>query len=148
MRVDDLETALSGEGRNYDLLLAADTLVYLGDLAPLFAAAANRLVPGGVFLFTVERNDGAGYALGPKRRWRHSEAYLRVQAEAAGFDIAGLLECHPRTEAGVAVEGYAVALERHGWGTWAMMMLHAAGCVEKAQESEFPPDAQSRINIR
>lgn len=112
LRVDDLETALSGEGRNYDLLLAADTLVYLGDLAPLFAAAANRLVPGGVFLFTVERNDGAGYALGPKRRWTHSEAYLRVQAEAAGFEIAGLLECHPRTEAGVAVEGYVVALER------------------------------------
>lgn len=114
LRVADLETALEEEGRNYDLLLAADTLVYLGDLAPVLRAAAKRLEIRGVFLFSVERKDGEGYELGPKRRWRHSETYLRAQAAAAGFDIAGFLECRPRTEAGKPVDGYAVALERPG----------------------------------
>jgi predicted TPR repeat methyltransferase len=112
LRIGDIEAALVEPGHGYDLLLAADTLVYLGDLAPLFAAAAQRLAPRGVFLFTVERKDGESFELGPKRRWRHSENYLHVQALAAGFEITGFLECSPRTEAGVPVEGYAVALER------------------------------------
>lgn len=111
LRVADLETALRDAGRRYDLLLAADTLVYLGDLAPVFAAAVQRLTLGGLFLFTVERKEGESYELGPKRRWRHSESYLRERADAAGIDVVGFLECQPRTEAGVPVEGFAVALE-------------------------------------
>ena len=108
VRVGDIETAASDGG--YDLVLAADTLVYLGDLEPVFRAAAEALVSGGTFLFTVERKEDDGYELGPKRRWRHSETYLRAVAAATGFDVAGFLECSPRTEAGVPVEGYAVAL--------------------------------------
>lgn len=110
--VGDIETALGETDRTYDLIIAADTLVYLGDLAPLFRAAAKTLSPGGAFLFTVERKDGDGFELGPKRRWRHSESYLREECERAGLSVAGFLECQPRTEAGQPVEGYAVALER------------------------------------
>ena len=112
LAVGDIETALAQSGPGYDLILAADTLVYLGDLARVFAGAARRLNPGGFFLFTVERSDGADFELGPKRRWRHSEAYLRAQAEANGLDIAGLVECAPRTEAGVPVAGLTAALSR------------------------------------
>lgn len=108
VRVGDIETVADESA--YDLVLAADTLVYLGDLEPVFRAAAKALVAGGTFLFTVERKDGDGYELGPKRRWRHSETYLRRVAGDAGFDVAGFLECSPRSEAGVPVEGYAVAL--------------------------------------
>lgn len=110
--VADIETALDDSSRRYDLVLAADTLVYLGDLAKLFRSAARVLAPAGHFLFTVERKDGDGYDLGPKRRWRHAEAYLRATAEAQGFAVAGFLECSPRSEKGEPVEGYAVALER------------------------------------
>jgi predicted TPR repeat methyltransferase len=110
VRVGDIETTDS-DG-SYDLVLAADTLVYLGDLEPVLRTAAKALAPGGTFLFTVERKEDDGYELGPKRRWRHSETYLRGVAAETGFDIAGFLECSPRTEAGVPVEGYAVALER------------------------------------
>jgi predicted TPR repeat methyltransferase len=108
--VADIEAALGGDGRMYDLIMAADTLVYLGDLAATFRGARNRLLPDGVFLFTVERAAGPAYELGPKRRWRHSDGYLRREAERAGFGVVGFLECSPRTEAGVPVEGYAVAL--------------------------------------
>lgn len=108
VRVGDIEMPASGSG--YDLVLAADTLVYLGDLEPVFRAAAKALVPSGTFLFTVERKEDDGYELGPKRRWRHSETYLRALASKMGFDVTGFLECSPRTEAGVPVEGYAVAL--------------------------------------
>lgn len=109
LRVADLETTLDG-ARTYDLILAADTLVYFGDLAEVFTGAAASLVPGGHFLFTVEKADGDGFELGPKRRWRHSQAYLRAQAGHAGFEICGFVDCVPRSEAGIPVEGFAVAL--------------------------------------
>jgi predicted TPR repeat methyltransferase len=104
--VGDIET-LTGA---YDLIVAADTLVYLGDLAAVFAATAHGLSPEGVFLFTVESKDGEGFELGPKRRWRHSEAYLRRAADEAGLEVASLMTCSPRSEAGKPVPGLAVAL--------------------------------------
>ncbi len=112
LHVTDLESALAEIDREYDLLLAADTLVYLGDLQRVFAGAERALRSGGSFLFTVEKKEAAGFELGPKRRWRHSESYLRDEATRGNFGIVGFLECHPRTEAGVPVEGYAVALRK------------------------------------
>ncbi len=112
LAVADIETALSAGGADYDLILAADTLVYLGDLAPTFEGAFRRLKSGGFFLFTVESNPDGCFNLGPKRRWRHAQDYLRECALAVGFDISGLLACSPRSEAGVPVEGFAVALHK------------------------------------
>jgi predicted TPR repeat methyltransferase len=109
--VADLETALAASGPAYDLMLAADTLVYLGDLTKVFAAAARRLAPEGYFLFTLEAaGDDQDFALGPKRRWRHGEAYVRRLAAEAGLAVAGLVAAAPRTEAGKEVPGLAVAL--------------------------------------
>jgi predicted TPR repeat methyltransferase len=107
LSVGDIETAPGGR---YDLILAADTLVYLGDLAPVLRAAVASLSPDGYFLFTTEAADGGGFELGPKRRWRHSESYLRETANRAGLSVAGLLAASPRTEANQAVAGFAVAL--------------------------------------
>jgi predicted TPR repeat methyltransferase len=107
LMVGDIETALTGK---YDLILAADTLVYLGDLAKLFGAVVGCLSPDGHFLFTTEAKDGEGFELGPKRRWRHGEAYIRDQAGRAGLSVAGLVAASPRTEANLPVPGFAVAL--------------------------------------
>jgi predicted TPR repeat methyltransferase len=110
LQVADLETALSAPGPGYDLILAADTLVYLGDLKRVFEGAHARLHSAGVFLFTVERAAGEGFELGPKRRWRHTEVYLRDLAKQTGFEVAGLVAAAPRHEANQPVEGFAVAL--------------------------------------
>ena len=117
LAVADLETALGTAGAVYDLILAADTLVYLGDLTAAFDGAAARLAPEGYFLFTTEallddKGGGDGFELGPKRRWRHSDAYLRATAQAAGLQVAGLVAATPRHEANQPVEGFAVALTR------------------------------------
>jgi predicted TPR repeat methyltransferase len=110
LAVADIETALGGE--EYDLILAADTLVYLGDLSVTFTGVAHCLKPDGFFLFTVETSSGPDFELGPKRRWRHSEDYLRRTAARAVLDVAGMLACSPRTEATAPVQGLAVALNR------------------------------------
>lgn len=110
LEVADLETALAQPGPGYDLILAADTLVYLGDLKTVFERARLRLLPDGYFLFTTEAKAGEGFELGPKRRWRHSDAYLRATAQSAGLSVAGLVAATPRQEANQPVEGFAVAL--------------------------------------
>lgn len=110
LAVADLETALAEPGARYDLILAADTLVYLGDLKTVFEGIRDRLLPDGYFLFTTETKAGEGFELGPKRRWRHSDAYLRAAAKAAGLSVAGLVAATPRQEAHQPVEGFAVAL--------------------------------------
>jgi predicted TPR repeat methyltransferase len=109
--VADLEAVLTGEGPSYDLILAADTLVYIGDLGPAFRGARRRLKPAGYLLCTVE-HQSEGYALGPKRRYRHGEDYLRREAAASGLDAVALLQCTPREDAGNPVNGWALALQR------------------------------------
>jgi predicted TPR repeat methyltransferase len=71
-------------------------------------SARSRLAPDGYFLFTVEAG-AEDFALGPKRRWRHSEAYLRRAAAETGFAVAGLVAASPRQEAQEPVQGFAVA---------------------------------------
>jgi predicted TPR repeat methyltransferase len=112
LHLADICAWLDEPGRNYELIFAADTVVYLGDLALLFCSVRRCLADGGSFLFTVERKEGCGFELGPKRRWRHSENYLRAVAERAGLGMAGMMACEPRREAGQPVEGWAVALTK------------------------------------
>ena len=107
---EDIETDLPCN--TYDLVIAADTLVYLGDLQGIFCNVHTTLKTDGSFLFTVERAAEGEYSLGPKRRWCHSEPYLRSLATEMGLEVSGLIACSPRTEAGVPVEGLAVALRK------------------------------------
>ncbi len=94
----------------FDIVVAADVLVYLGDLTKVFAVARGRLKPDGLWLFTTEKGETEGFGLGEKRRYRHSETYLRGLAETHGFNVASLIECVTRYEAGVAVPSWAAAL--------------------------------------
>lgn len=110
LMVGDVETFLAARGRNYDLLIAADVLVYFGDLAAVFRGAKLRLRPDGWFLFTIEKQIDSGFEPGPKRRYRHSADYIRETAMAAGLDCMGLIDCTPRKDAGEPVEGLAAAL--------------------------------------
>jgi predicted TPR repeat methyltransferase len=101
--VEVLPEQLSG----FDLVLAADVLVYLGDLAKIFALVRTALNRGGLWAFTVERSDAEDFVLGRKRRYRHSEAYLRTLAAAHDYEIASLIPCVVRHDAGVPVESLA-----------------------------------------
>jgi predicted TPR repeat methyltransferase len=88
LHVDEIGRHLAGTPQAYTLAIAADVLIYFGDLAPVFAAVASALKPGGLFAFTVEAGSGAPYSLTPSGRYVHDDAYVRAAAAAAGFEIA------------------------------------------------------------
>ena len=110
----DLETILAEPGRIYDLILAADTMIYFGNLSPTFAGVVERLAPDGFYLFAVESIPGEGWEQMPVNRFRHSEAYLRAVAARAGLNFIDIVPCLLRYEKGVPVAGFAVALQKQG----------------------------------
>jgi predicted TPR repeat methyltransferase len=76
----DLVPALADARGSFDLVLAGDVLIYLGELTPLFTAVRQALRPGGRFAFTVELAEGTGYRVQPTIRYTHSRAYLQELA--------------------------------------------------------------------
>ena len=103
---------LAATPARWDLLVAADMLMYLGELAPLLAAAHRALRSGGWFAGTVERSDGPGFSLQPSRRFAHSRSYLQEAIKAAGFAAVSWREFVPRWEAGRPVPGLLFVLRR------------------------------------
>jgi predicted TPR repeat methyltransferase len=94
-----------------DLALAADVLVYVGDLAPVIAGAARALRPGGLFAATLQAGPEP-YALLPDRRFGHGEAYVRATISNAGLSLRHLAPVSTRRDRGVDVPGLVVVAER------------------------------------
>ena len=105
LTVGDLVDCIKARPGRYDLLVAADVLIHLGDLAPLMAAAAAALRPGGGFAFTVERGERNDFALSPTGRYTHGEAYLRSLADSHGLIVRLLEPTSTRREQGRPVPG-------------------------------------------
>lgn len=107
-------TEAAARPATYDLVAAADVLIYLGDLAPTFAAAAAALRSGGVFAFTVEKlaDESRDYALQDSRRFAHSAAYLRRLAAAHGLSVRRIEDNWTRTENGRELPGLVCIVTR------------------------------------
>jgi predicted TPR repeat methyltransferase len=90
LHVDDIVDFLdggTGDVARFDLITAGDVFIYIGNLAPTFAAVRARIAPDGVFAFSVEVSDDADYVLCPTGRYAHAEHYIRALAAENGFDV-------------------------------------------------------------
>ncbi len=113
LAVGSIEAALEqAEPNTFDLLTAADVLVYCGDLAPVMAGAARVLISGGLFGFTLQRGDGTeGFAIGSDLRFAHAPNHARDSIGAAGLTIRRFEEVSTRIEKGCAVPGLLIVAE-------------------------------------
>ena len=137
LRVADLVATLSADRAQWDLIVACDTLVYVGDLRSVFAFAFQALRPGGWLIATVEApeeresasterpSEGRAWReisstesasteieLKKTRRFGHRERYLRKLADEVGYRCRGVVRGGLRREQGTPVEGIGFALER------------------------------------
>lgn len=79
---DEAVAFLQAHPETYDLIFAVDMVIYFGDLAPLLAAAARALRPGGLLALSTEASsDQADWSLLSSGRFSHADAYV---ARAAG----------------------------------------------------------------
>ena len=95
-----------------DLILAADAVVYLSDLAPLLCEARRVLVRGGLLAFTSETHGGDCVILGEGLRYAHSAGYLRASIEAAGLALSRLEDLSARNEDNAPVPGLVVVAKK------------------------------------
>jgi predicted TPR repeat methyltransferase len=114
---DDLACAdivdwLAERPASCDLAVAADVLVYIGDLAPLFARVRRALRAGGLFAFSCEALDaaGPGFAIQPSNRFAHTLGYVQTTAQAAGFDVVATAHAVLRQDHGRDIAGHLVLL--------------------------------------
>ena len=111
----ELVQFLAGRPGAFDVLVSADTLIYFGELAPMFAAAHAALRPGGTLVFTLEALDAADdapFRLTESGRYAHALPGLRARVAAAGFAEPAVAAITPRLESARAVAGWLVTTRR------------------------------------
>ena len=101
---------LETKPNRFDLIFAADSLIYFGDLGPLLSATSGVMVQGGLFALSIEVATGDGFTLQPSGRFAHSLDYLK--AAAIDFTILETVESNIRLEAGRPVSGLYVIMKR------------------------------------
>ena len=100
----------------WNLIAATDVLPYMGALEGFFDAAAARLVPGGLLVYSCETLSapemaGQNYIVGEKHRFAHDKAYLdRLMAPA--FDTRHHEAITVRYDDGAPVPGYLIIAEQ------------------------------------
>jgi predicted TPR repeat methyltransferase len=113
LEVNDMVEALRGRpDASADLILAADAMVYLSDLAPLLREAARVLAAGGLIAFTVETHGGEGVILGEGLRYAHGAGYVRAALAKAGLALSRLDDLSARNEDNAPVPGLVVVATR------------------------------------
>lgn len=109
----DLETAtlkeLNAEDNGFEIIVAADVLVYFGDIQKLIQNFAKLSDKGAFLIFSCERideDDESTWRLQKSGRYAHSKRYVIGAAANAGYKLVGYEEITPRFEKGEAVLGH------------------------------------------
>ena len=111
----EVDDVLASREDTYDLVVAADVFVYIGDLSNTFSHTSARLRSNGLFAFSVEVFEGEGFHLNPSMRYSHSADYIRQLAERSGFSILTLTHEFLRLEASAPdgkIMGYYAVLQK------------------------------------
>jgi predicted TPR repeat methyltransferase len=96
----------------FALIVAADSLVYIGDLTPLFGVVVTALASDGLFAFSIETCEGDGFKLVPTMRFAHSRSYVEAAAREADLRPLLIRSASTRREAGSDAPGLICVFER------------------------------------
>ena len=121
----ELTEYLRDNGKGFDLIVSADTLVYFGDLENVLAAAAHALRPNGLLVFTLEHAVGGeadvDYRLELHGRYSHTTAYVERLLAAACLK-SEISRAELRMESGAPVAGLLIR------ATKPLCPLRRSGC--------------------
>ena len=112
--LDDLSMGKTDMSDGFDLIVAADVLVYVGDLSKLFTNMKTLANPSeehrSYFVFSCEKIDEQdeekGWKLNTSGRYGHSRKYIEDTLEPLGYDEIAYREIVPRKEKGEDVKGH------------------------------------------
>ena len=96
----------------HDLVIAADVLIYFGDLRQIFEGVARALKPGGLWALSIETTDGIDISHLTSGRFAHGLDYVRREAARAGFVILANERTRIRLDAGTPAHGALLLLSK------------------------------------
>ena len=111
--VGDLTPLLAADPRNYDIIIAADVFIYVGDVKHIFEQAHRLLRPAGLLAFSVETSVDRPVVLRATGRYAHSTRYIEELAASTNFEIIVAEPAVIRTELKKPIEGAVYLLRRH-----------------------------------
>lgn len=111
--VGDIIEFLQETNEKFELILAADVLVYLGDLEP-FIKTANKCSEEGTYLiFSTETWSGENLVLQQSGRYAHSPGYIKSLAEQYQFNLITQKQAKIRKEKGEWIMGDLYILQKN-----------------------------------
>ncbi len=110
----DLAEILATTPGPYDLVIAADTMIYVGDVEPSLARLGTIMPPGGLFALSIELMEGDGFAMQASARYAHSKAYVERLVVRHGFVLLGFTDVPVRLENNLPLPGSIALLSRPG----------------------------------
>jgi predicted TPR repeat methyltransferase len=106
----DLVQFLQTQDKIFDVAVAADVFVYLGDLSLVFQGVRRALKTSGLFCFSVEASDEGDFILRRTLRYAHSTGYLRRLAERYQFIVETIEPQIVRRDSGANINGYVAVM--------------------------------------
>jgi predicted TPR repeat methyltransferase len=106
----DLIQFLQTQDQLFDLAVATDVFIYVGDLSPVFPAVRRSLREGGLFCFSVEATDEADFVLRSTLRYAHSIGYLDKLARQHRFAVETIEPQVIRRGVEADIDGYHVVM--------------------------------------
>ncbi len=99
---------------SFDLIIACDTLIYMGDLQQIIEPAAASLEPYGNIAFSVELGHGQGspYRLSDSGRYVHTLEHIKQTASNNNLQLTRHSNAFLRMEYGNKVRGLFVSLSK------------------------------------
>ena len=110
----DINKYLNNDLEKYDLFIATDVLIYIGDLSQLFSNISGASKSGAVFLFSTESTNTNDYLLTNQGRYAHFDKYVNQLARLHQFTILNVENTILRTEEGKGVDGQLFILKYLG----------------------------------
>ena len=108
----ELSEFLSPQIGAYDLIVAADVFVYIGDLSSVFWRVSRALRSNGLFCFSVEISNTEEFILRSSNRYAHALSYLQRLADLNELVIQESKEEFARRDNGEAIAIHVVLARR------------------------------------
>lgn len=110
---DDVVAFLGGQENAFDLILAGDVFIYIGDLGAVFPACTRTLRNGAMMCFSIEKSDDEKpYTLRRSGRYAQSPGYIAQLAEASGLRMVAAEDVVLREEYGDKIAGQVYVLTK------------------------------------
>lgn len=87
LHASDIDHFINNTTSKYDLVIAADVFIYVGNIRLLVKDIYDTMNFDGYFIFSIELSDSDDYFLQNTGRYAHSESHIHEILENASFNI-------------------------------------------------------------